>query len=115
MADNLHTVEISGDPDNPATWRIKFTCHGDSTALCHRYPDCDCETWPFDEAEHEHPYVGHAECWLSSWFDNDGLDPSTDTLEDCDYRPGMFGPIRTRSEVPDYVEWWFVTEVADRG
>ncbi|MBW0275021.1 hypothetical protein ATM97_27860 [Nocardia sp. MH4] len=110
MTDHLHAVEITGDPDNVVTWRIKFTCHGDSTAPCHRYPDCDCETWPYDESEHEHPYVGHDRCWMQDWFDNDAIDPSTDTLDEGDYRPGMSGPISARPEVPDYIEWHFTTE-----
>lgn len=112
--DNIHTVEITGDPDYPTTWKIKFTCHGTSSSPCHRYPECDCESWPFDEDEHEHPYSDHDECWLQSWFDNDNIAPSTDTLGDSDYRPGMFGPITAEFE-DEYVEWEFAAEVTGRG
>lgn len=116
MTDTLHTVEITGGPDDPATWRIKFTCHGDSTAPCHLHPDCDCEAWDEDhEEEYGHPFVPHEKCWMQGWFDNDGIDPSTDTLEDCDYRPGMSGPVTTSPSVPDYIEWWFTAEGASRG
>lgn len=107
MTDTLHTVEITGNPDDAATWQIKFTCHGDSTAKCHQYPDCDCETWG---SEHDHPFAPHEKCWMQDWFDNDGIDPSTDNLADCDYRAGMFGPITTSSYVPDYIEWHFAEE-----
>ncbi len=110
VADTLHTVEIAGDPDNP---QIKFTCHGDAAAPCHQYPDCECETWTASHAEeYGHPVAGHEKCWMQDWFDNDGIDPSTDILDEGDYRPGMSGPITTRSEVPDYIEWWFTAEEA---
>lgn len=113
MTEHLHYVTITGTEDRP---EIKFVCHGDSTAQCHQYPgdDCTCETWTDDGGgadQYGHKFIPHDECWMKDWFDNDGTDPSAEdpiTLADCGYRPGMSGPIKTESYVPDYVEWWFI-------
>src|SRR5579885_2810709 len=57
---------------------LRFTCTGDTTAECHRYPDCECERWLCD-----HPMVPHSECWLKDWFDM-GLAEYTGPDEDRD-------------------------------
>ncbi|MFC4373349.1 hypothetical protein ACFO5K_04470 [Nocardia halotolerans] len=111
MTDTLHTVEITGNPDDAATWQIKFTCHGDRDAECHQYPDCDCERWDSDhEEEQGHPLVPHDQCWMKNWFDNDCTDPYSETLIECDYTVGMSGPIKARFEEDDYVAWEFIEE-----
>lgn len=113
MADHLHTVTIT-HRDGETLPRIEFRCAGDRTAECHRYPDCGCESWGSDEDEHPHPFVEHGECWMQGWFDNDGIDPSTDLLAECDITPGMSGPIKAWFE-GEYVEWEFIVpEVIDR-
>ncbi|MEV0357157.1 hypothetical protein AB0H71_13955 [Nocardia sp. NPDC050697] len=109
MSEHLHWVAITGTEDNP---RIEFTCRGGRDAKCHQYPDCKCETW---DAEHEHPFVPHDECWMQDWFDNEGIDPMAEFLYDIEwpgYRVGFSGPITTQSRVPDYIEWRFAEEVA---
>lgn len=113
MTEHLHTVTITGTEDRP---RIEFRCAGDRTAECHRYPDCDCESWEWDEDDHPHPYVEHKHCWMQGWFDNDGTDPSSDTLAECDMAVGMSGPIKASFQ-DEYVEWEFIEEqeVSGRG
>ncbi|MBF6254441.1 hypothetical protein IU414_06435 [Nocardia farcinica] len=108
VADHLHTVAITGTEDAP---KIKFTCHGGRDAECHQYPDCECETW---EPGHEHPFAPHEECWMQSWFDNaaaGAVEPGPEFLADCGIEVGRCGPIKTRSRVPDYIEWEFTEEV----
>lgn len=110
MTDTLHTVEITGDPDDPATWRIKFTCHGDRDAECHSYPDCGCETW--NRVDPCHLFVPHEKCWMQQFFDNaewGGIDPLPETFADCDITPGMSGPITTWFN-GEYIEWHFAEE-----
>lgn len=105
MADHLHTVEITGTVDDP---RIKFTCHGDNTAPCHLYPACDCEFWDSDhEEEYGHPDIPHDECWMQGWFNEDNADPNSETLIDCDYMPGMSGPVKAWFQ-EEYVAWEFI-------
>ncbi|WP_280439008.1 hypothetical protein [Nocardia cyriacigeorgica] len=109
LAEHLHTVEIIGTTDAP---QIKFTCHGDRDAPCHRYPACDCEFWNHDhEEEYGHPDVAHDECWMQPWFDDDNADPNSETLIDCDYVPGMSGPVRACFQ-EEYVAWEFIIEEA---
>ncbi|EKT83069.1 hypothetical protein Mbo4_049 [Rhodococcus phage Mbo4] len=97
---HMHEVKITGTPDAP---KIEFVCHGDSTAICHQYPDCDCETW---SEGHPHPMASHDRCWMQDWFDNDGTAPFSETLDECKYTVGMSGPIRTYF-CEEYVEWEF--------
>jgi hypothetical protein len=104
-AQHLHTVEITGTSDSP---QIKFTCHGDRDAVCHQYPDCDCEFWNHDHAEeYGHPSVPHDRCWMQDWFDNDNTGPYSETLIDCDYVPGMAGPVEASFQ-EEYVTWEFI-------
>lgn len=93
-----HTVRISNDGE------VEFTCHGDNTADCHQYPDCGCESW--EAVGHQHPFTPHDRCWMQDWFDNDGINPSSDVLDEFEYTPGMWGPIET-SFCEEYVEWSF--------
>jgi len=96
-----HTVRITADG------KVEMTCHGDSTAACHQYPDCECESGETDD--HQHPFVAHDQCWMQYWFDNDDIDPSGDVLElqNCDYTPGMQGPIAI-TFCHEYIEWAFL-------
>ena len=96
---SVHEVKITDD------LKIQFTCHSDQHAECRNYPDCQCESWDDD---HEHPKVPQPECWMQAWFDNDGIDPMSENLEDCEYRPGMSGPIKTYF-CEEYIEWEFAS------
>lgn len=100
-AEAQHTVTITADS------KIEFTCDGDSTSICHQYPDCDCESW---SEGHPHPMASHDRCWMQDWFDNGGTAPMDDTLDDCKYTAGMSGPIKTYF-CQDYIEWEFGNEV----
>ncbi|MGW2666078.1 hypothetical protein ACWCW7_34425 [Nocardia tengchongensis] len=112
MAENLHTVTITGG-EHDTYPRIRFTCTGNRESKCHHYPACDCESWERDD--HEHPDVVHEQCWLQSWFDTEAVEPAPDTLADCDITPGMSGPIKAWFDQDGYVEWEFVEpEVSDR-
>ena len=105
MSENaLHTVTITGDEEHP---RIEFTCHGGIESACHNYPGCDCESW--ERVGHPHSIVPHDECWMQGWFDNDCISPMGEqsSLDDCEYKVGMSGPINTEF-CHDYVEWEFV-------
>ena len=105
-AEHLHWAKITGDPRNP---QIEFTCHGDRSAECHSYPDCDCESYmlgaEFDNQGH--PFVPHDECWMQSWFRTESLDPPPDELADNDLLPGMSGPIKAWGN-DEYLEWEFI-------
>lgn len=103
MSTEVHHVVINADG------QIRFDCTATRDAECHQYPDCTCESW--DRNDHQHPFVPHDRCWMQDWFDNDGINPSSDVLDDCDYTPGMSGPITT-AFCQDYVEWEFVNPAA---
>jgi hypothetical protein len=63
---------------------LTFTCLGDEASKCHQYPDCGCDFW---DEDHVHPKVPHTDCWLVSWFENDGQGVSydgDDCISDCD-------------------------------
>ncbi|OZC55124.1 hypothetical protein CH289_07805 [Rhodococcus sp. RS1C4] len=97
-----HTVRITEDG-------LEFTCHCDRNADCHRYPDCECESWDADhESEYGHPPAPHDECWMQAWFDNDCVCPNLDCIDDHkgEAEIGMSGPI-TAAFCEDYVEWEF--------
>lgn len=98
---HLHTVAITGTVCDPS---IEFTCHGDRSAPCHRYPDCECELW---DDNHEHPSVPHEKCLLQTWFDDGDVDPPPEELSNVALEPGMSGPICT-SFHEDYIAWRFV-------
>lgn len=106
MSEHLHTVTITGDEDNP---KIEFTCHGDREAVCHWYPDCDCELYLLgsDKDDNGHQFVAHDLCWMKTWFDTDRLDPSTDSLTENELKPGMTGSIDVNF-CDEYIEWEFV-------
>ena len=108
MSDAVHTVTIMGDEDSP---KIEFTCHGGRDALCHRYPDCECADW---EEDHGHPSVVHDKCWMQYWFNNNGIDPQSDTLSECEYKVGMSGAIKTYFH-GDYIEWEFMPAKPSEG
>ncbi|WP_084969438.1 hypothetical protein [Prescottella equi] len=102
MSTHLHTVTITGTDEQP---RIEFTCHGDRNSECHSYPDCECESWNRDD--HPHPFAPHDECWMQPWFDNDCTSPMAETIDECEMKVGMSGPIEAEF-ADDYVEWTFL-------
>ena len=113
MSEALHTVTITGTPDEPA---IEFRCHGDRDSECHRFPDaCACETWfPNDDDDSKdaegHPRVVHDHCWMRGHFDHadeGGVDPMPECLAESDIKIGDSGPI-TAYFNGEFIEWEFV-------
>lgn len=104
-----HTVQIGGTKDRPT---VEFRCHGDRTARCHNFPDCECETWELQE--HRHPEVPHEHCWMRDWFTSGAVTPQGGEyhdLADAGYVVGMEGEIETEFE-DEYIVWWFKDEQA---
>ena len=96
MSTAEHTMTITdGSP--------VFTCTGDSTAACHQYPDCDCESWV--PGEHEHPSSSHDECHLAGWYKRPE-ETAEMFVEDGDVMPqNASGPIDI--EWDECPLWWF--------
>lgn len=107
----IHQVEWKNDNGSHS---LTFTCFGDEHSKCHQYPDCACD---FVGAEHQHPKVPHAECFLVSWFASNGEGASydgDDGISDCDcmhsdYCPpaDRIGFISTTLE-DDWVNWRWI-------
>ena len=80
----LHTVAyIRDENEESTTCTLTFTCAGDETSKCHNYPSCSCDYWSDD---HPHPKEPHKDCWLVSWFENNGEGASyvgPDAIEIC--------------------------------
>ncbi len=118
MTEHLHTITIGGTELAPT---ITFVCHGDRKALCHWYPDCDCESWYLGDSgcPDGHEFVEHAQCWMQAWFDQAanpelvaGIEPQACTLADEGYTVGMSGPVVTDfDEVYGKVTWRFAEAV----
>lgn len=112
MPDHLHAVTITGDREFP---RIEFRCSGDESAACHTYSRCTCI---FYDPDHRPPATQHADCWMASWFDSDGTEPSSWSATATSLEPGMSGPIQAHLApglFGSILEWQFVTaeETAD--
>src|SRR5216117_4431587 len=109
---NEHYVTVTCNPDadgDPGIPSVKFECRGNRDSECHSYPDCDCEGWDEDHAEH-HPFVKHDECWMDGWFDSDahvytGADACK--WDDTCVPRGMnrSGPIAACYDLDGCVEW----------
>jgi hypothetical protein len=88
----------------------QFECRGDITSPCHRYPDCECESWDVDHDEN-HPATPHDECWMTGWFESengatydgpDGYDMNDNGLpNDMD----RSGPIQAHYDLEGFVSW----------
>lgn len=107
----LHRVDFKRNKDKEGGHTLIFTCLGDETSKCHQYPDCSCELWDDD---HEHPKASHADCWLVSWFENDGQGTSyvgNDTIEICRSCCDGYCPPKSRKGFiktvfnEEWVEW----------
>ena len=92
---NLHSIAYVRD-ESEASCTLTFTCLGDESSKCHNYPSCGCDFWSDD---HEHPKEPHEDCWLVSWFENNGQGASytgEDEIETCSCG-GDYCPSETRT------------------
>ena len=112
MSGRVHFVTVTAQFDQDGTELnpdVKFECRGDKSSDCHRYPDCDCESWGDD---HSHPKIVHDDCWIKDWFDADchayDGDDRDEMNGDWGIPAGMnrSGEVKTSFEV-DYISWEF--------
>jgi hypothetical protein len=80
-----------------------FTCTFDTTADCHQYPDCECESWTTEG--HEHPSSAHDACYLADWYKRPE-DTAEMFIEDGSMMPeNASGPIDI--EWDEFPLWYF--------
>ena len=115
-----HFVTVTPVEPDEDGWRdeatVKFECRGDRDSKCHSYPDCDCEYWDEDH-EKEHPFVKHAECWMTGWFESEcghsyvGADAEENCMNDTGVPRDMArsGPITSTFDMDGFVEWEFAS------
>lgn len=69
---NHHSVTVTLD-DRGDVDRVAFTCDAPPDADCRRTPECDCESWSWNDDEtadqRGHVRVPGQPCWVASWFD----------------------------------------------
>lgn len=125
----FHTVTVTtrlddaGTPDERRRVdEVRFVCTAPEDAECRTYPECDCESWHWNEDrtadEDGHPRVTGQECWLQGWFDaeqgvytgEDGDDMRDDMVPAID----RSGPI-TATFLDEWIEWDFMPELHDSG
>lgn len=121
-----HTVTVTtrlydeGTEDESRTVdRVTFTCDAPTDADCRRWPNCDCESWSWDDTgtrdENGHERVSGQPCWLSGWFDAEGAvyvgDDYDDMRDDCVPAIDRTGEIVVKFH-DEWPEWTFV-EPAD--
>jgi len=121
MSANPHAVTVTTLVEDEGTEderrvvdRVTFTCTAPGNDDCRTYPDCDCESWTWNDAR-THDQDGHErvpgqECWLAGWFDNEGAiyigDNYDDMRDDCVPAISRSGPVKTSQgdECPEW-EW----------
>ncbi|MFE6966859.1 hypothetical protein ACFVAJ_17245 [Agromyces sp. NPDC057679] len=117
----FHTVTVTTRPEEAGTpdeYRVvdevAFTCTAPDDAECRSYPECDCESWTWNDDrtgdEWGHPRVPGRQCWLAGWFDAEGAiyaGINGDEMRD-DLIPArdFSGPIIT-TWCHEWVEWEF--------
>lgn len=69
---NHHSVTVTLD-DRGDVDQVAFTCDALPDADCRRIPDCDCESWFWNDDEtadqRGHVRVPGQPCWVASWFE----------------------------------------------
>lgn len=117
-----HTVTITTRVDDEGTEderrrvdRVSFTCNAGPDADCRRYPDCECESWKWDETgerdRYGHERIPGQKCWLSDWFDAEAACYVGDDMDDMrdDGVPAIdySGEIEVVSFAAEFPEWVF--------